>query len=524
MINIKNLTITTKKGRILIEKLSFSLNQGDKLAIIGEEGNGKSTLLKAIYDESLISSYCTLSGTIEKKGEIIGYLEQKLSNQWGECPVLDYFLKENPDSDYDYSIYEYFDKIEKKLKDFNIDVNVLENNTLIKQLSGGEQVKLQLVKILCKNPTILLFDEPTNDLDIDTLKWLEKFIKNTPLPIIFISHDEMLLENCSNRILHIEQLVKKSEPKYTLVKSGFKEYAESRKRGIEKQKQIAYNERREKAKQEEVLRRIKQKVENSLNSSKKNPSNGRIVAKKMASIKAQEKKLETETLTEVPDVEEAINLIIDRNITVPSQKKVIDLNIEELKIGNKILSKNLNLSIYGPKKVAIIGDNGCGKTTFLKKIVPILRKTSGLKVGYFSQNYYENLDYSATPVEELQNSNIQLNPRTLLGCLKFTIDEMEHKISDLSEGQKAKILMMKLIIEKNNVLVLDEPTRNLSPLSNPIIREVLKNYNGAIIAVSHDRKFIDEIFDEVFLLDKNGLKKNNFNQKEDYNDIEEEKF
>lgn len=227
----------------------------------------------------------------------------------------------------------------------------------------------------------------------------------------------------------------------------------------------------------------------------------------MANIKAQEKKLQDEELTEIPEVEEAINLIVDKNIVVPNQKKVIDVNIKELKAGGKKLSQNINFKIFGPQKVAITGNNGCGKTTFLKTILPILQNTTSLKVGYFSQNYSENLNYSATPVEELQEANATLNPRTLLGCLKFTREEMEHKISDLSEGQKAKILITKLIVQKNNVLVLDEPTRNLSPLSNPIIRGVLKNFNGAIITVSHDRKFINEICDEVYKLDKEGLKK-----------------
>ena len=507
MLKLQNVSIETIKGRKLIEDLSFSLNKEDKLAIIGEEGNGKSTLLKAIYDKNLILPYCNVQGTIETRGEILGYLEQKLSNNWGAFTVLDYFLKENPFSEYDYTVYEYFDKIEKKLTEFGLDKKILEDNTLIKNLSGGEQVKLQMVKILCKNPTVLLLDEPTNDLDINTLEWLENFIKSSELPIIFISHDETLLENCANRILHIEQLMKKSKPKFTLAKCSYDEYVDSRRRGIEKQTQIAYNERREKAKQEEILRQIKQKVENSLNASKKDPSNGRIVAKKMANIKAQEKKLQDEELTEIPEVEEAINLIVDKNIVVPNQKKVIDVNIKELKAGGKKLSQNINFKIFGPQKVAITGNNGCGKTTFLKTILPILQNTTSLKVGYFSQNYSENLNYSATPVEELQEANATLNPRTLLGCLKFTREEMEHKISDLSEGQKAKILITKLIVQKNNVLVLDEPTRNLSPLSNPIIRGVLKNFNGAIITVSHDRKFINEICDEVYKLDKEGLKK-----------------
>ena len=525
MLKLQNVSIETIKGRKLIEDLSFSLNKEDRLAIIGEEGNGKSTLLKAIYDKDLISSYCNVQGTIDTRGEILGYLEQKLSNNWGAFTILDYFLKENPSSEDDYAVYEYFDKIEKKLTEFGLDKKILEDNTLIKNLSGGEQVKLQMVKILCKNPTVLLLDEPTNDLDINTLEWLENFIKSSELPIIFISHDETLLENCANRILHIEQLMKKSKPKFTLVKCSYDEYIDSRRRGIEKQTQIAYNERREKAKQEEILRQIKQKVENSLNASKKDPSNGRIVAKKMANIKAQEKKLQDEELTEIPEVEEAINLIVDKNIVVPNQKKVIDVNIKELKVGGKKLSQNIEFKIFGPQKVAITGNNGCGKTTFLKTILPVLQNTSGLKIGYFSQNYSENLNYSATPVEELQEANSKLNPRTLLGCLKFTREEMEHKISDLSEGQKAKILITKLIVQKNNVLVLDEPTRNLSPLSNPIIRGVLKKFNGVIITVSHDRKFINEICNEVYNLDKEGLKKIELKKKNFIENNEEvEKF
>ena len=280
---------------------------------------------------------------------------------------------------------------------------------------------------------------------------------------------------------------------------------QSRERGIEKQTQIAYSERREKAKKEEVLRQIKQKVENALVAAKKDPSTGRIVAKKMANIKSQEKRMENENLTEIPDVEEAINLIVDKSVTLPNQKKILDFQLDKLKIGDRELSSNIDLKINGPKKIAIVGENRCGKTTLLKKLLPVLQQTTGLKVGYFSQDYSENLDFTKTPVQELTDANINFNPRTLLGSMKFTREEMEHKIASLSEGQKAKILISKLILEKNNVLVLDEPTRNLSPLSNPIIRGALQEYNGAIITVSHDRKFISEICDEVFELNKDGL-------------------
>ena len=351
----------------------------------------------------------------------------------------------------------------------------------------------------------MLLDEPTNDLDIHTLEIREKYINSTKAPIMFVSHDEMLLENTANQILHIEQLIKKTKPKWTLKKCGYKEYVETRKRGIEHQMQVALNERREHEKQEEILRQIKQKVENALVAAKKDPSSGRIIAKKMANVKAQERRFENEELTEIPDVEEAINVIVDKNVTLPAQKKVIDIEIPTLKAGNKILSKNVELKVYGPQKVAIVGDNGCGKTTLIKQLLPLLENTVGLKVGYFSQNYNEILDYNKTAAEEVFESNNSFNPRTLLGSLKFTRDEMLKPIKSLSEGQKAKIALIKLIIEKNNCLVLDEPTRNLSPLSNPVIRGALKNYNGAIITVSHDRKFINEICDRAYVLNKDGL-------------------
>lgn len=505
MFTVNNLSIETKTGRKLLENLSFSLNNGDKMAIIGEEGNGKSTLLKAMINPDLITSYCMVKGTVSNTNTKIGYLEQKLNSNWGEFTVLDFFLKENFDSDIDVEKYNQMFLIQNTLKKLNFDLHHFDNDTLIKNLSGGEKVKLQLAKLWLNENDILFLDEPTNDLDIETLQILEKYILDTKIPVVFISHDETLLENTANIILHIEQLIKKTKPKFTLKKCTYAEYVSSRKRQIEHQTQIAYNERREKNKKEEVLRQIKQKVENALVSAKKDPSSGRIIAKKMANVKAQEKRLENEELTEIPDYEEAISLIINSQITIPSQKMVLKLNLPKLIAGDKMLAKNVVLDIYGPQKVAIIGKNGCGKTTLLRQIVKELEETKGLKVGYFSQNYEDILNYENFAQAEVQKSCGELNPATLLGSVKFTREEMLSKVSSLSEGQKAKLAIIKLIVENNNVLVLDEPTRNLSPLSNPIIRGVLKEYNGAIITVSHDRKFIKEICNVVYVLNESGL-------------------
>lgn len=474
MIRTDKLSIETLKGRKLIENLSFSLNEGDKLAIIGEEGNGKSTLLKAIYDKNLVEDYCRINGSIVKTGDIIGYLEQKLDTEWNNYVVLDYFLKDTPDGEINYEMYNQFLDIKNSLKNYDLNSNYIEEDMPIKFLSGGEKVKLQLAKLSISNYDAYFLDEPTNDLDIETLEKLEQFMLSTNKPIVFISHDEILLENVANRILHIEQLIKKTKPKFTLEKCSYREYVESRERSIQHQTQVAYSQRRDKEKKEEILRQIKQKVENALVEAKKDPSSGRIIAKKMANIKAQERKNENEELVEIPEVEESIKLIADKSITIPKQKRILELSIPELYAGNTLLAKNVNLNCIGPERIAIVGENGCGKSTLIKRILLELNEVPGLKVGYFSQEYSENLNFKSTPVEELGNVTSSFNPRTLLGSLKFTRDEMEHNIENLSEGQKAKILLMKMIAEKNNVLVMDEPTRNLSPLSNPVIRKMLK--------------------------------------------------
>lgn len=509
MFTVENLSIETLKGRKLIEDLSFSLNPGDKMAIIGEEGNGKSTLLKALLNEDLVKSYCIVSGNINKYNLKIGYLEQKLNQDWDNLTVVDYFVRENPISEINYDKFAEIYKFEQALKKLHFDCSHFDNQTFIKVLSGGEKVKLQLAKISTIGYDVLFLDEPTNDLDIETLEILEKFILDTNAPVLYISHDETLLENTANRILHLEQIIRKTKPKFTLKRCTYSDYVNQRKRQIAHQTQIAYSERRERDKKEEILRNIKQKVENALVAAKKDPSSGRIIAKKMANIKAQEKKMDEEELTEIPSVEEAIKVIIDSSITIPNQKVVLNLDLKQLVVGEKVLAHNVKLLVHGPQKVAITGKNGCGKTTLLKKILEVIKFTSSIKVGYFSQNYNEVLDYSKTAIQEIQDCNNEVNAGTLIGCLKFTREEMFHKISDLSEGQKAKLALLKLTIEKNNVLILDEPTRNLSPLSGPVIREMLKSFNGAMITVSHDRKFISEVCDITYLLDENGLSKVN---------------
>lgn len=508
MLQIKNLTITHKKDlRTIIKDFSFSLNEGDKAVIISEEGNGKSTLLKLLYSEDLIQDYAEYTGTIIKNNKRIGYLAQEMPR---ECIGLNLY-------EYCCNIEEFYETTPKELADIalmlGIKTEFFYSQQLISQLSGGEKVKLQFAKLLIEKPDILLLDEPSNDIDIQTLEWLQTFINNSKLPILYISHDETLIENTANTIIHLEQIKRKTEPRHTIVYKSYKEYMQDRSAGLIRQEQLAKKERSEYEKQQEKFRKLKQKVEHDQNAiSRQNPSGGRLLKKKMHSVMSMGKRFDKqhEDMTEMPETEEAIFVKFGENASIPNGKRVLDFHLDKLIIEDRVLSNNIDLTIIGPKKICIIGRNGIGKTTLIKEIYQSIINRTDIKPAYMPQNYEELLKINATPVEYLCETGHKdeiTRIRTYLGSMKYTADEMSHSISELSGGQKAKTLFLKMSIKGYNVLILDEPTRNFSPLSNPVIREVLKEYKGCIISISHDRKYIEEVCDEVYILNENGLKK-----------------
>lgn len=500
MFEVNNLNIKVE-DRYLVKDLSFVLNKGDKLAIIGEEGNGKSTLLKSLLG---ICEYANIEGNINFKGNRVGYLEQAISKENLQKQVSDFlFINE-----FDY--YEKVNDFYKYLNKINLDDTAL--NQTISTLSGGEKVKISILKLLLDNPDILFLDEPTNDLDIETLEWLESFINTTDKPIIYVSHDEVLLSNTANMILHLEQIRKKTVARCTLLKVDYDTYVESRLRGIDKQTQIAKKEKRDFKKHQEKLNQVMQKVEYQQNTiSRSDPHGAQLLKKKMHSLKSQEKKLDNTELTEIPDVEEAINFFFE-DVEVPKTKRIINLALKELKVQDKVLAKNINLDIVGNAHLCIIGKNGVGKSTLIKLIYNELRGRADLNVGYMPQVYddilnnYENVLDFICPKADKESLT---QARTYLGNMKFTSEETSGKISNLSNGTKAKLFLMKLVLDKCNVLILDEPTRNVSPLSNPIIRKVLREFKGTIISVSHDRKYLAEVVNELYTLTPTSLKKEN---------------
>lgn len=498
MLEIKDLTISIS-DRYLIKNLNLILNNGDKLAIIGEEGNGKSTLLKSILG---ICEYAEISGNINLKGNRIGYLEQSISNDKLDKSVYEFLFID--DTDY----YDKINNLYKYLEIISLTDDILKQE--IRTLSGGEKVKISILKLLLNEYDILFLDEPTNDLDIETLEWLEKFINNTNKPIMYVSHDETLLANTANMILHLEQIKKKTECRHTLLKIDYDTYVEQRLRKIEKQTQVARSEKREFNKQQEKLQRIMQKVEYQQNTiTRADPHGAKVLKKKMHSLKSQERKLDETELTEVPDVEESISFSFEE-VEIPRAKNIINLNIDELKISNKVLSKNIKLDVIGNVHLCIIGKNGVGKSTLIKIIYNELKDRNDIKVGYMPQTYDDilnNYKYVLDFVCPNGSKDEITKARMFLGNMKFTRDEMISNIKDLSNGTKAKLFLVKLVLDKCDVLILDEPTRNVSPLSNPVIRKVLKEYKGTIISVSHDRKYINEVVNALYILTPDGLVK-----------------
>lgn len=200
----------------------------------------------------------------------------------------------------------------------------------------------------------------------------------------------------------------------------------------------------------------------------------------------------------------------DKNAYIPTGKTVIEYELSKLMTpeGERILAEGIYLKIKGSEKICIIGANGAGKTTLLKKIAEELMNRNDIKAEYMPQNYEDLLELSVTPVDYLDKTGDKeerTRIRTYLGSLKYTPDEMEHPIRELSGGQKAKVLLLRMSLSGANVLILDEPTRNFSPLSGPVIRKMLREFPGAVISISHDRKYIEDVCDKIYQLNPNGL-------------------
>ena len=500
MIKINHLTITQNKDlRDLISNLNISIQDGEKVAIIGEEGNGKSTLLRTLMGEKLADF--SIRGEIQSDLQSLAYIPQHLPEELKKKSLHDYFFLDS--ADLDYSI------LYRLAEEMHFDSDRFASNQEIGSLSGGEALKIQLIHELAKPFDILFLDEPSNDLDLETIDWLKDQIQKIRQTVIFISHDEDFLSQTADTIVHL-RLVKHRKEAETLVEHlDYDRYSEQRKANFARQSQRAANDQRAYDKTMEKHRRVKQNVETALRSTKDSTA-GRLLAKKMKTVLSQEKRFEKEaqSMTQKPLEEEQIQLFFSDIEPLATSKVLVRLENETLSIGERVLAQGLQLTVRGQDKIGIIGPNGVGKSTLLAKLHQLLSGKREISLGFMPQDYQETLNLDLSPVEFLNQTGHKEELQKIqshLASLNFSYPEMQHQIHSLSGGQQGKLLLLNLVLRKPNFLLLDEPTRNFSPTSQPEIRKLFANYPGGLVTVSHDRRFLKEVCTNIYRLTKHGL-------------------
>lgn len=495
---------------ILFEDVSFSLNDNDRLALIGPNGNGKSTLIKIILNEVDKTS----GEVVLAKGTTIGYLSQDVITN------LDNNLYDEVES-----VFSSLIEQEKKLKEMEDEISLNPNNIefieeygikqndflekggynyhylinmmlskfgfykedltrTISSFSGGERTKIAFVKLLLIKPNLLILDEPTNHLDISTIEWLEQYLKGYEGALLFISHDRYFIDALANKIVELENKTS------SFYKGNYTYYVEEKKLRYE-QLLSKYNN------QQKEIARLKRFIEFY----KPKP---RFVAR----AKDREKKLEHMKIIDKPVTENNF-LKLSFQGNVYEGKEII--SVKDLTIGyDKPLIKNLNFSLYGKDRIAIMGSNGCGKTTLLDALINHKHILSGeikyvrnVNVGYIKQHQID-LNPDRTIFEEMQFNFPSLGEKTIynyLGRFNFDYEDSSKKIAILSGGEKTRIVLAKIMLENYDILVLDEPTNHLDMVTRQALILALQAYQGSIIFVSHDRYFVDELATHLIYVD-----------------------
>ena len=507
----------------ILEDVSFTVNEGDKIGIIGINGTGKTTLFKIIS-----GVYGYDSGDIYTAKDCeIGYLEQNM-NFHSENTILDEVLEvfrdlidmetylrnlelkiaeegEKSNSDYlDKLMNEYSHKLELfadkngygykseakgVLKGLGFSDN--DMNKPISILSGGEKTRILLGKLLLKKPTLLMLDEPTNHLDSEAIEWLELFLKQYKGAVMLISHDRYFLDQVVNRTFEIHNKKLKT---YNGNYSKFLELSR-----VEKELELKKYEDQQKdlKKQEESIERLK--------------AYGR--EKHLKRARSKEKALDKIDVLDKPEAYRK-RARIEFNPSIVSGNDVLQVRDVSMGYGNRILFKDLNLDIYREEKVALIGANGIGKSTLFKIIMNEIIPLSGsvtlgtnVNVSYFHQEQ-KTLNLDNTIIDEIWDSNKHLTQtqiRSMLGAFLFEDEEVFKKISTLSGGERARVAILKLILSNANFLLLDEPTNHLDIDSKEVLEEALSSYTGTIFTISHDRYFLNTVVDKILVLDENGI-------------------
>lgn len=492
---VDNLKITHSiTNQTIIDDFSISMNYGDKIAIIGEEGSGKSTLIKFFAHQTL--SYADVSFKARSTSLVVTFIAQE--RMQADMNIQTFLFNHNYDIDYK--------RLYHLLSGFGLEDDILDRLEL-NSLSGGEYTKLSIIKALMNPFDLLILDEPTNNLDLKSIKFLEAELLKIDRPLVFASHDRAFIKNVGNAILHLEQLERRHVTKHTFMRTDYQSYVKHINKTIENHNQLAKTEKQEyKVAKDKYYRMFNKlshasdhvsKVERDFVASK--------IKAKMNTVKTREKQLEISknNLTKTIEPESAAIFKLN-SIFTPANKEIVRLDLARLSIGDKVLVENLKLDIIGPKKIAIIGDNGVGKTTLIKTLL----KACLVDFAYMPQSYHDVLDTEKTPIELLQREGTRqeiTDIMTHLGSLNFRSNEMEEQFKNLSGGQKAKTFFAMMSLLETQLLVMDEPTRNISPLSLDTLIQEINDYKGSVLIITHNRDLLSQTFDEIYELTPKGL-------------------
>ena len=493
-------------GNTIFSNISFSVPDNARIGLVGPNGAGKTTLLKIMTgQQEPTSGQFTIN-----KGLKVGYIAQengldedktiwdemltvfndlieknkkitKMQEQIADHPEDEDLLKRYDQLAYDFEQeggFTYQAEIKSILNGFNFKENTW--NKVIGTLSGGEKTRLAFVKLLLQKPPVLLLDEPTNYLDLDTLDWLEAFLKNYQGAIITVSHDQYFLDHLANQIFEL------NFGKLTTFKGNYSQYFKEREL-MDSQQEAAYEKQQEKIKKEEEF--IQKNLVRA--STTKRAQSRRKVLDKMERIKPPKHKQKVR-----------INFTSER----PSGKEV--LIAKDLTIGypDKVMVSDIDFQVNKNDRVAIIGPNGIGKSTLLKTIMKKLEPKGGsikygasLDIGYYDQEL-QSLDPSKTVLDTIWDRHKTMpekDVRSILASFLFTAEDIDKTVGQLSGGQKARLTLTVLSLEKDNFLLMDEPTNHLDIEAKEVLEEALDNYDGTLLFVSHDRYFINELANKI---------------------------
>ncbi|TYR32210.1 ABC-F family ATP-binding cassette domain-containing protein [Sphingobacterium phlebotomi] len=512
MIDVNNISVSFG-GTTLFSDVSFSINENDKIALMGKNGAGKSTLLKIIAGVGKPTTG-HISGP---KEAVIAYLPQHLLTEDNmtvfeetskafdevyrmrdELEALNEQLNIRTDYDSDeymklieqvselsekfYSIEEtnYDAEVEKVLKGLGFERRDFSRQTA--EFSGGWRMRIELAKILLKKPDLILLDEPTNHMDIESIEWLEDFLVNSAKAVIVISHDRAFVDNITNRTIEVTM------GRIYDYKAKYSHYLQLRQERRQHQLKAYEEQQRFIADTQEFIDRFKGTYSKTLQ------------------VQSRVKMLEKLDIIKVDEVDTSALRLKFPPSPRSGQYPVI---VEELTktYGEHVVFEKASMVIERGEKVAFVGRNGEGKSTMIKAIMGEIDYEGTLKVGhnaqigYFAQNQASLLDEELTvfeTIDQIAVGDVRVKIKDLLGAFMFSGEDTTKKVKVLSGGEKTRLAMIKLLLEPVNVLILDEPTNHLDMKTKDIIKDALQEFDGTLILVSHDRDFLDGLAKKVF--------------------------